>query len=156
MQLDAVDRKILAALQRDASVSVGELGERVGLSQSQCWRRVERLQRAGIIVRRVAQLDRKKLGLNMQLFAQIRLSRQASDAARAFRAAVDTFPEVIELHSVLGNIDFLLKIVTTDLEAYERFLSDRLSSLPMVQEVHTIISLSEHKGGGELPVALAP
>jgi len=152
MHIDTIDRKILGILQQDASLSAGQIGDAIGLSQSQCWRRIERLQTAGIVQRRVAVLDRKKLGLNVVLFAQIKLLRHGENAVPAFTAAVQQFPEVVECHTLLGNVDFLLKIVTTDLEAYERFFVGRLSRLPMVQEVNTLISLSEIKATAGLPL----
>jgi len=152
MQIDSIDRKILSILQQDASLSAGQIGDTIGLSQSQCWRRIERLQNAGIVLRRVAVLDRKKLGLNLVLFAQVKLLRHGENAIPAFTSAVQQFPEVVECHTMLGNVDFLLKIVAPDLEAYERFFVGRLSRLPMVQEVNTLISLSEIKAGAGLPL----
>jgi Lrp/AsnC family transcriptional regulator len=152
MQIDLMDRKILGMLQQDASLSAGQIGDAIGLSQSQCWRRIERLQAAGIIQRRIAVLDRKRLGLNVVLFAQVKLLRHGENAVPEFTSAVQQFPEIVECHTLLGNVDFLLKIVTTDLEAYERFFVGRLSRLPMVQEVNTLISLSEIKTAAGLPL----
>ncbi|MFC5429261.1 MAG: Lrp/AsnC family transcriptional regulator [Paraburkholderia sp.] len=156
MSLDQFDRKILATLQVDAALSMGELGERVGLSQSQAWRRVEKLERDGVIVRRVAVLDRAKLGLSVQTFTEVKLNKHSERAGEKFRAAVEQYPEVLEIHTVLGEYDFLLRIVTIDLNAYSRLLADRLSPLPMVQEVRTLISLSGDAGSRPLPVFLAP
>ncbi len=135
---------------------MGELGERVGLSQSQAWRRVEKLERDGVIVRRVAILDRAKLGLSVQTFTEVKLNKHSERAGEKFRAAVEQYPEVLEIHTVLGEYDFLLRIVTIDLNAYSRLLADRLSPLPMVQEVRTLISLSGDAGSRPLPVFLAP
>lgn len=156
MSIDQFDRKILATLQVDAALSMGELGERVGLSQSQAWRRVEKLERDGVIVRRVAVLDRAKLGLSVQTFTEVKLNKHSERAGEKFRAAVEQYPEVLEIHTVLGEYDFLLRIVTIDLNAYSRLLADRLSPLPMVQEVRTLISLSGDAGSRPLPVFLAP
>jgi Lrp/AsnC family transcriptional regulator len=156
MHIDQFDRKILATLQVDATLPMSELGERVGLSQSQAWRRVERLEKNGVIVRRVAVLDRAKLGLSVQTFTQVKLNKHSAQAGEIFRATVEQYPEVLEIHTVLGEYDFLLRIVTVDLDAYSRLLADRLSTLPMVQEVHTLISLSADAGSRPLPVFLAP
>ncbi|WP_233872638.1 Lrp/AsnC family transcriptional regulator [Paraburkholderia adhaesiva] len=156
MQIDQFDRKILATLQMDATLPMSELGERVGLSQSQAWRRVERLEKNGVIVRRVAVLDRAKLGLSVQTFTQVKLNKHSERAGEIFRATVEQYPEILEIHTVLGEYDFLLRIVTIDLDAYSRLLADRLSTLPMVQEVHTLISLSADAGSRPLPVFLAP
>lgn len=155
MELDHFDRKILAILQVDASVSMSTLGERVGLSQSQAWRRVEKMEREGVILRRVAVLDRAKLGLSVQMFTQIKLNKHSERAGERFVAAVAHFPEVTEIHTVLGDVDFLLRIVTTDLDAYKKLLADRLSTLSMVQDVHTLISLSDEAINRGLPVSLA-
>jgi Lrp/AsnC family transcriptional regulator len=155
MSLDSFDRKILALLQADSSLSLTAIGERIGLSQSQAWRRVEKLEKDGIIVGRVAVLDRIKLGLTVQTFTQVKLNKHSERAGERFIAAVEQCPEVVEIHTVLGNVDFLLRIVTVDLNAYGRLLADRLSNLPMVQEVHTLISLSTEVGGRGLPVSLA-
>jgi Lrp/AsnC family transcriptional regulator len=154
MELDHFDRKILAILQVDASVSMSTLGERVGLSQSQAWRRVEKMEREGVILRRVAVLDRAKLGLSVQMFTQIKLNKHSERAGERFVAAVAHFPEVMEIHTVLGDVDFLLRIVTTDLDAYKKLLADRLSTLSMVQDVHTLISLSDEAIHRGLPVSL--
>ncbi|QGZ65079.1 Lrp/AsnC family transcriptional regulator [Paraburkholderia acidisoli] len=154
MELDHFDRKILAILQVDASVSMSTLGERVGLSQSQAWRRVEKMEREGVILRRVAVLDRAKLGLSVQMFTQIKLNKHSERAGERFVAAVAHFPEVTEIHTVLGDVDFLLRIVTTDLDAYKKLLADRLSTLSMVQDVHTLISLSDEAIHRGLPVSL--
>lgn len=130
------------------------VGDEVGLSQSQVWRRVEKLESGGVIVRRVAILDRMKLGLTVQMFTQVKLNKHSERAGEKFKAAVEQYPEVVEIHTILGNVDFLLRIVTVDLNAYSKLLADRLSSLPMVQEVHTLISLSSEPGRRGLPVFL--
>lgn len=156
MSLDRFDRKILSALQADATVSMSSLGDAVGLSQSQTWRRVERLEADGFIVGKVAQLSRAKLGLAVQVFTQVKLNRHGERAAERFVATVEQYPEVIEIHTVLGNVDYLLRIVTTDLNSYGQMLSNRLSNLPMVQDVHSLISLSNDSDIRGLPLALAP
>ncbi|WP_321871685.1 Lrp/AsnC family transcriptional regulator [Paraburkholderia tropica] len=155
MSFDSFDRKILALLQADSSLPMSVVGERVGLSQSQAWRRVERLEKEGVIVRRVVVLDRMKLGLTVQMFTLVKLNKHSERAGEKFQAAVEQYPEVVEVHTVLGNVDFLLRIVTSDLNAYSKLLSDRLASLPMVQEVQTLISLSAEPGGRGLPVSLS-
>jgi Lrp/AsnC family transcriptional regulator len=156
MQFDQFDRKILAMLQVDTTSSLTAVGEQVGLSQSQVWRRVERLEKEGLIVGRVAVLDRNKLGLSIQAFTQVKLNRHSERAGEKFTTAVEQFAEVIEIHPVLGDVDFLLRIITVDLEHYSRFLADRLSSLPMVQEVRTLISLSTAQAGRGLLLIWSP
>jgi Lrp/AsnC family transcriptional regulator len=152
MQLDKVDRGILSRLQADASLSAAQLCEKVALSQSQCWRRIERLESEGVILKRVALLDRKKVGLNVMLFAHVKLGAHSRDALPEFSKAIQKFPEVLECYVLLGNVDFILRIVAVDIEAYERFFFQRLSRLPMIQEVNTMIALSQIKFTTALPL----
>ena len=155
MQLDTFDKKIIGLLQQDASLSAAEVGERVGLSQSQCWRRIERLEKDGVITQRVALVDRKKVGLDMMLFAHVKLNGHSRNALPEFSAAIQQFPEIMECHVLLGNVDFLLRLIVPDVHAYERFFFERLSRLPMVQEVNTMIALSQIKATTVLPLELA-
>ncbi|AKJ67924.1 MAG: Lrp/AsnC family transcriptional regulator [Burkholderiales bacterium] len=152
MQIDEFDKKILLLLQEDASLSAAEVGERVGLSQSQCWRRIDRLHQEGVITRQVAVVDRKKAGLNVMLFAHVKLAAHSRNALPEFSRAIQAFPEVMECHVLMGNVDFLLRIVARDVEAYERFFFERLSQLPMIQEVNSMIALSQIKASTVLPI----
>lgn len=154
MHIDKFDHKILALLQEDASLSAADIGERIGLSQSQCWRRIERLEAEGIIVKRVAIVDRKKLGLNVMLFAHVKLIGHGKESLPEFSKAIARFPEVLDCHVLLGTVDFILRIVTRDMESYERFFFERLSRLPMVQEVNSMIALTQIKGATVLPMNL--
>lgn len=150
--LDAFDRKILSALQKDSSRSTSELAALVGLSQAPCWRRIQRLKDAGFIRAEVALLDRRKIGLNAQIFAQVKLSATGRSNLEEFTAAIREFPEVLECFVLLGTVDFMLKIVARDIEAYERFFFEKLSRVPGVQEVNSMVALSEIKATTELPV----
>lgn len=150
--MDKYDKKILLLLQEDASISAAEIGDRVGLSQSQCWRRIERLETDGIIRKRVALVDRKKIALNVVLFAHVKLAGHGRGMIPEFAAAIQNFPEVMECHLILGSIDFLLRIVVRDMDAYERFLVQHLSRLPMIQEINSMVALSEMKFSTVLPV----
>ena len=151
-KIDAFDRKILDALQGDSSRSTAELAEAVGLSQSPAWRRIQRLRDEGYIRREVALLDRRKLGLNTQVFAQVKLDAHGRQHLDEFAAAMLGFPEVLECHVLMGPVDFLLRIVTTDIEAYERFFFEKLSRVPGVQEVNSTVALSEIKATTALPL----
>jgi Lrp/AsnC family transcriptional regulator len=153
MQLDRFDRKILLELQEDAADSAAAIGERIGLSQSQCWRRIERLEREGVIQKRVALVDRKKVGLNVMLFAHVKLTGHNRNVLPDFSKAIQGFPEVMECHVLLGAVDCILRVVTPDVESYERFFFERLSRLPMVQEVNSMIALSQLKSSSVLPIA---
>jgi Lrp/AsnC family transcriptional regulator len=150
--LDRYEKRILALLQDDASLSVAAVAEKIGLSSSPCWRRIDRLEREGFIKRKVALVDRKKVGLNAQIFAQIKLNAHGRANLDEFAAAIRAFPEVLECYVLMGSVDFLIRIVTTDIEAYERFIFDRLSQLPGVQEVNSTVALSEIKATTALPI----
>lgn len=154
LSLDSIDRRILAALQRDASLSSVQLADEVGISQGPCWRRIRRLEAEGIIKQRVALLDRRKLGLNVMIFAHVKLEAHGRNTLPEFEAAIRRFPEVLECYTLLGETDFLLRIVTRSVEDYERFFRDHLSQLPAVRETISSIALSEIKSTLELPLNL--
>lgn len=152
MPLDSWDRQILAILQQDNSLSMAELAERVGLSQSPCWRRVQRMRAEGIIRAEVALVDRGKVGLKTQIFAQVKLSAQGRQHLDEFSDAIRRFPEVLECWVLMGPVDFLLRIVAPDVESYERFFFERLSRVPGIQEITSTVALSEIKATTVLPI----
>jgi Lrp/AsnC family transcriptional regulator len=151
-ELDPFERRILLELQRDASLTTAQIAERVGLSPSPCWRRIDRLERDGFIRARVALIDRRKVGLNAQVFAQVKLNAHGRANLDEFSAAIRSFPEVLEAYVLMGTTDFMLRIVTQDIDAYERFFFDELSKLPGVQEINSTVALSEIKATTELPL----
>lgn len=150
--LDRYDRQILDLLQRDASLSAAQIGDAVGLSQSPCWRRINRLETDGYIKKRVACLDRHRLGLDVLVFAMVKLSAHGRRSLPEFAEAIQRFPEVQECFTLMGEMDYLLRVVTPDIQAYERFFFDTLSQLPGVLEVHSNIAMSEIKSTTELPL----
>jgi len=150
--LDAWERKILALLQEDASLSTGAIAEMVGLSASPCWRRIDRLEKEGFIRRRVALVDRAKIGLKAQIFAQVKLNAHGRAHLDEFTAAIRDVPEVLECYVLMGSVDFMLKIVAADIESYERLFFERLSQLPGVQEINSTVALSEIKHTTAVPV----
>jgi len=152
VDIDNTDRKILRLLQSDASLSAASIGEQVGLSQSPCWRRIQRLRDSGLIREQGLVIDRKKLGFDTMVFAHVKLTAHGRKKVAEFGDTIRQFPEVMECHLLLGHVDFLLRIVTPDLEAYERFFFERLSQLPDVQEVTSSIALTEVKHTTELPI----
>jgi len=152
VKIDNMDRKILRLLQSDASLSATAIGEQVGLSQSPCWRRIQRLKDSGLIKKQGMVFDRRKLGFDTMVFAHVKLTAHGRSKVREFADSIRQFPEVMECHLLLGHVDFLLRIVTPDLEAYERFFFERLSQLPDVQEVTSSIALTESKYTTELPI----
>lgn len=152
MLLDDADRRILAQMQQDSSLSTAELAERVGLSQSPCWRRVQRLRAEGVIRAEVALLHRGKLGLKTQIFAQVKLSAQGRQHLDEFADAIRRFPEVLECWVLMGPVDFLLRVVAPDVESYERFFFEKLSRVPGIQEITSTVALSEIKATTALPI----
>jgi Lrp/AsnC family transcriptional regulator len=150
--LDRFDRKILAVLQEDASLSSSEIAQRVGLSQSPCWRRVQRLKEGGYIRAQVALLDRKKVNLNAQVFAQVKLNSHGRQHLEEFSEAIRKFDEVLECYVLMGQVDFMLRIVAADIDAYERFFFEKLSRVPGIQEVNSVVALSEIKATTALPL----
>jgi len=152
IDLDQTDRRILGILQTEAGVTATEVGERIGLSQSACWRRIQRLRDAGVIKDQPAILDRERVGLSTMVFAQVKLTSHGRTNIADFADAVRRYPEVLDCYVVLGNVDFLLRIVTEDIKDYERFMYEKLSQLPGVQEVNSSIALSEIKHTTVLPI----
>jgi Lrp/AsnC family transcriptional regulator len=152
IDIDELDRKILRLLQSDSSLSASAIGERIGLSQSPCWRRIQRLRKSGLIKEQGLVFDRKKLGFDTMVFAHVKLTAHGRSKVTEFGEAIRKFPEVLECHLLLGHVDYLLRIVTPDIEAYERFFFERLSQLPDVQEVNSSIALTEVKHTTELPI----
>lgn len=152
--LDPIDRHILLLLQADASLSTAEIANRVGASQSSCWRRIEKLESAGIIKKRVALLDRRKLGLEMMVFAHVKLQSHGQRTLPKFEEAIRQFPEVVECHTILGETDYLLRVITRDTASYEAFFRKHLSQIASVQFTNSSMSLSEVKSTTELPLSL--
>jgi Lrp/AsnC family leucine-responsive transcriptional regulator len=152
MELDDIDRKIIAALQADGKITVNELAEKVGLSASPCARRVRLLEQAKVIKGYTAIIDQKKVGLPISAFASIKLERQREDALERFSKAVSRWPEVVDCYLMTGQRDYLLRIVVRDLEAYERFLNDKLTRLEGVASIETSFALKQIKRSEALPV----
>jgi Lrp/AsnC family transcriptional regulator len=152
IELDEAERRILRELQRDGSQTVAQLAAKVGLSASPCWRRVDRLEREGVIRGRVALVDRRKVGLNAHIFAQVRLNAHGRANLDEFATAIQAFPEVLDAYVLMGKTDFMLRIVARDIDAYERFFFDKLSRLPGIQEITSTVALSEIKSTSELPI----
>jgi Lrp/AsnC family transcriptional regulator len=150
--LDRYDRQILDLVQQDASLSAADIGARIGLSQSPCWRRIHRLQRAGYVRGQVALLDRHRLGLDVLVFALVKLTAHGRRSLPEFAEAIRERPEVLECFTLMGDMDFLLRIVVPDIQAYEHFFFATLSQLPGVQEVHSNIAMSEMKSTTALPL----
>ena len=150
--LDHIDRKILRLLQTEPDINASAVGERIGLSQSACWRRIQRLREDGVIKEQPVVLDREKVGLTTMVFAHVKLTSHGRTNLSEFAEAVQSFPEVMDCYVVLGNVDFLLRIVTEYIKAYEQFFFEKLSQLPGIQEVNSSIVLSDTKHTTVLPI----
>lgn len=153
INLDHIDRRILEILQTEPGINATAIGERIGLSQSACWRRIQSLREQGVIREQTVRLDREKVGLNTMVFAHVKLTSHGRSNLTDFAEAVSEFPEVLDCYVLLGNVDYLLRIVTEDIKAYERFFFEKLSQLPGIQEVNSSIVLSEAKHTSVLPMA---
>ena len=154
-KLDNTDRKILALLQRNNNLSASEIAEKVGLSQSPCWRRINRMQEEGIISGGVAILNRKILGLNVVVFVNVKLSMHGWNMLNEFEEAIVSFPEVkLECWTISGGMDFTLRVVTKDIDSYEHFLRRKLLQLPHIKEAQSHFTMTEVKNTTELPLDL--
>lgn len=152
-ELDRLDIRILSVLQEDATLSAAEIAERVGTATATCWRRMQKLERDGLVRARVALLDRERLGMNLMVFAHVKLANHGRDSLARFEQAVRGYPEVLECYTLLGETDFLLRIVTRDIKAYEAFFLDHLSRIAGVQSVSSSIALSIIKETTSIPLA---
>jgi DNA-binding Lrp family transcriptional regulator len=152
--LDAVDAKILDLIQHDAGLSVAEIAERVGLSSSPCWRRIKRLEDAGVIQRRVTILDRDKLGLSFEVYCTVKLSLPTRDNLDAFETAITKLAEVVQCATVTGACDYELRIVTRDMHAFDNLLRDKILSLGLVSNIESRIVIRSVKNTTAAPLGL--
>jgi Lrp/AsnC family transcriptional regulator len=151
--LDRGDLRILDLLQEHAHLSAAQIAERLSLTTSTCWRRVARLEETGVIKKRVALLDREKVGLSVMVFSHVKVAGHGRDALLKFEQAVRAHPEILECYTMMGETDFLLRIVCRDIKAYEAFFLDHQSRFPGVQSVNSSIALAVIKETTALPLA---
>src|SRR5260221_12831693 len=151
--LDAIDRRIVSALQADGRLTNIDLADRIGLSPSPCLRRVKRLERDGYIEGYRASLRRDRVGLGFSVFIGVKIDGHTNERALAFEQAIVAMPEVIACHLVSGESDYFLEVVVPDLGDYQRFLVGALLNLPIVREVHSNIAIQTLKAGAPLPLA---
>jgi Lrp/AsnC family transcriptional regulator len=144
----------LSALQKDASLSTAEIAQRVGLSQSPCWRRINLLEANGVIRKRVALLSRDKVGLDVLVFTHVKLASHGWQSLPKFKQKVVSFPEVVQCFMVIGDFDFILLVATRTINDYNEFIQKRLSQVPGVQAIESRIVLEEAKNTTELPLEL--
>jgi Lrp/AsnC family transcriptional regulator len=154
LTLDSVDAHILRLIQEDAALSVAEIAEQVGLSSSPCWRRIKRMEEAGVITGRVTLLDREKLGLGFEVYATLKLSLPTKDNLETFEAAVRGWPEVVQCATVTGGEDYVLRIITRDMHAFDDFLRGNILSLGLVSNVQSRIVMRTVKNSTAIPLGL--
>ena len=152
MDLDAIDRRILTELQADARISNAALAEAVGLSPSPCLRRMRALEAAGVIRRYAALLEPAEVGLPISVFVQVTLERQIDRALETFETAIQDRPEVMECYLMTGDADYLLRVVVSDLTAYERFLKEHLTRVSGVASIKSSFALNQVKYSTALPL----
>lgn len=150
--LDDFDKKILRALQENANYSMNELGEKVGLSHTPCWRRVKRLEEAGLISHTLTLLNAKKLGLNVSVHAYITIKKHDEASLNSFESSVNDIREIVECYSITGDKDYLLRIVVNSVESYETLLKSTLVHLPNVASVNSVFALKQVKYTTALPI----
>jgi len=153
-ELDAVDARILDLLQTNASLSIAEIAERVGLSSSPAWRRIERLKKDGVIKAQVTILNQEKLGLTFEVFATVKLQLPSRENLETFEAAIEHWPEVVECATVTGAVDYMLRILTRDMHAYDDFLRDKMLALGLVSDVQSRIVMRVPKRTTAAPLEL--
>lgn len=153
-ELDPIDARILDILQQDAGLSVAEVADRVGLSASPCWRRIKRLEDAGLITKRVTLLNAQLLGLDFEVYAIVKLMLPSSDNLQAFEAAVEKWPEVVQCATITGREDYVLRIITSDMHAFDKFLREKLLALGIVSDCESHIVTRGVKNVTALPLGI--
>jgi DNA-binding Lrp family transcriptional regulator len=156
VKLDRIDRRILHDLQADGRMTNVELARRAGISAPPCLRRVRALEKAGLIKGYHAEVNAEALGFAVTVFAQVGLSSQAEPDLRAFEALMASYPEVRECHMLAGEADFLLRIVATDWDAYQRFLTTKLTPAPNVSHVKSALAIRSSKSEPGVPIDADP
>ena len=153
-RLDTIHRKILTVLQEDASLSVAEIGDRVGLSSTPCWKRIQRLEADGVIQKRVALVDRNKIGLGLSVFVSVESSDHSDAWLKRFAAAVSAMPEVMELYRMAGDVDYMLRVVVPDMLSYDVFYKKLINAVPL-KNVTSRFAMEKIKSITALPVPAA-
>ncbi len=152
--MNALDKRILTILQEDATLSIAQIAERVGLSTSPCWRRIQNLERNGVIRRRVALVDRQALNLGIDVFVSIRTRHHSADWLQNFAETVSGIPEVVEFYRMSGETDYLMRVVVPDIPAYDRFYK-RLIEQVDIDDVSSSFAMERIKYTTSLPVDYA-
>jgi Lrp/AsnC family transcriptional regulator len=150
--MDAVDRKILAVVQQDASLSVAEIGERVGLSSTPCWKRLQRLEAEGVIMRQVALVDPDKIGLGITVYVSIETGDHSEEWLKKFAEVVGAMPQVMEFYRMAGDVDYMLRVVVPDIAGYDAFYKKLIGTVPL-KNVTSRFAMERIKSTTALPIA---
>jgi Lrp/AsnC family transcriptional regulator len=149
--MDAIDKKILTVLQDDAALSVAEIGSRVGLSSTPCWKRIQRLEADGIIQRRVALVDQDRIGLGVTVFVSVETGDHSQEWLGRFAKVVGAMPEVMEFYRMAGDVDYMLRVVVPDIAGYDAFYKRLIASVPL-KNVTSRFAMEKIKSTTALPV----
>ncbi len=149
--MDAIDRKILAVLQENAALSVADIGQRVGLSSTPCWKRIQRLEADGVIVKRVALIDQDRIGLGISVFVSIETGDHSQDWLERFAKTVTAMPEVMEFYRMAGDVDYMLRVVVPDIAGYDTFYKRLIAAVPL-KNVTSRFAMEKIKSTTALPV----
>jgi Lrp/AsnC family transcriptional regulator len=152
--MDAIDRKILAVLQENAALSVAEIGSRVGLSSTPCWKRIQRLESEGVIQKRVALVDQDRIGLGVTIFVSIETGDHSQDWLDKFAKTVTAMPEVMEFYRMAGDVDYMLRVVVPDIAGYDGFYKRLISTVPL-KNVTSRFAMEKIKSTTALPIPLS-
>jgi Lrp/AsnC family transcriptional regulator len=129
--MDEIDRKLLQLLQEDATLSIAQMADRVGLSQTPCWKRIQKLEAKGVITRRVAVVDPDRVGVGLSVFVAVEAGEHNSEWLARFSTAVAAMPEVMEVYRMAGDVDYMLRVAVADMAEYDRFYKRLIASAPM-------------------------
>jgi len=151
---DKIDVHILSLLQKDSKLPVADLAQDVGLSVSACWRRIKQMEEAGVIIDHVTRLNEEALGLDFIVFAVVKLTVPDQKNMGALEKAIASWPEVMDCYTITGAVDYMLRIITTDIHAYDRFLRSKLLVLGIVSDVQSRIVVTKVKQSTALPLEL--
>jgi len=152
LQMDGTDRRILAVLQEEASLSVAEVGKKVGLSSTPCWKRIQRLEAEGIITKRVALVDPDKVGLGITVYVSIETGDHSEKWLKNFAAVVGAMPEVLEFYRMAGDVDYMLRVVTADIQSFDAFYKRLIAAVPL-KKVTSRFAMERIKSTTALPIS---
>ncbi len=149
--MDRIDKRILTLLQQDATTPVAEIGKKVGLSTTPCWRRIQKLEEDGVITKRVAVLDPKSVNARVTVFVSIKTNSHNAEWLKRFSEVTSQFPEVVELYRMSGDIDYLLRVVVPDIQAYDDFYQQLINKID-ITDVSSSFAMEQMKYTTQLPL----